>query len=146
MREFARSNMRVVYVAGKYRGANAWEVHRNVSAAEHWAFQVATLGAMPLCPHTNTANFDGTLTDRFWLDGTMELLRRCDAIFLTPNWLESTGARGELLEAVRMRMPSFDTLKDLQAWILGQPYDDNRPIFVSQAEVAGARAGAMVLV
>jgi len=45
-----------------------------------------------------------------------------------------------------MRMPSFDTLKDLQAWILGQPYDDNRPIFVSQAEVAGARAGAMVLV
>lgn len=98
--------MKVVYIAGKYRGANAWEVRQNVVHAERWAYRVAQLGHMPLCPHTNTAHFDGTMTVQFWLDGTMELLRRSDHVLLIPGWEDSEGARdNEYPEAQRLGKP-----------------------------------------
>ncbi len=87
--------MPVVYVAGPFRAPTAWKRERNIREAEMLAFHVAECGAMPLCPHTNTRNFDGELTDEFWLNGTLELLRRCDAAIFTVRWEESAGARAE---------------------------------------------------
>lgn len=112
--------MPVIYIAGPFRGANAWEVEQNIRRAESLAFQVAQLGAMPLCPHTNTRYFDGTLTGEFWLEGTLELLRRCDAVLFTPCWLRSSGARGEHAEAERLGLPCFMTIGELADW-LGRP-------------------------
>lgn len=71
--------MKVVYIAGKFTGPDAWTIHSNVFAAEQAAFEVQKLGAMPLCPHANTAHFHGVNTPEFWYEGTLELLRRCDA-------------------------------------------------------------------
>ena len=90
--------MKVAYIAGPFRAPTAWGVAENVRAAERVAMTVAECGAMPMCPHANTANFDGTLTGDFWLAGTMELLRRCDVIVLLPNWRLSQGARMEEAE------------------------------------------------
>lgn len=108
----------VVYIAGPFRGANAWEVEQNIRQAEDLAYEVACLGAMPLCPHTNSRFFNGTLTDQFWIDGTLELLRRCDAAIFTPDWEESTGARGERRSAKRLKIPTFDNLASLHVWML----------------------------
>ena len=44
---------------------------------------------------------DGELPDSFWLEATLELLRRCDLVVMMENWEESTGARGEHDEAIR---------------------------------------------
>ncbi|MCP4967400.1 MAG: DUF4406 domain-containing protein [bacterium] len=109
--------MKVVYIAGPFRGPTAWDVERNIRRAEELAFEVANLGAMPLCPHTNTRFFDGTLTGDFWLRGTMELLRRCDAMILTPDGENSAGASAERVEAELIRMPVFYNVLRLEAWL-----------------------------
>ncbi len=104
-------------MAGKFSGANTWEVRQNVNAAEKVAFQVAELGAMPLCPHTNTANFFGTISEEFWYEGTLELLRRCDAVILAPGWGASKGVAAELAEADARGLPVFHSTDTLAIWL-----------------------------
>lgn len=109
--------MKVIYIAGRFRGETAWDVAQNIRAAEHRGFEVAQLGAMPLIPHANTAQFDRTLTGQFWLDGTMELLRRCDAVLTVDNWPQSSGARAEVKEAEARGIPVFHHLDNLRVWL-----------------------------
>lgn len=109
--------MRVVYVAGKFTGANGWEVARNIRRAESWGFAVAEAGAMPFIPHANTASFHNTLTDAFWYQGTLEMLRRCDAIILVPGWEDSKGALAEVAEAKKLNMPIFTGVGPLRTWL-----------------------------
>jgi nucleoside 2-deoxyribosyltransferase len=101
--------MKLIYVAGKFRGKNHWEVRTNVLRAEEAALQLAINGAFPVVPHKNTENFDGLLTDKFWLDGTMELMRRCDGVWIfNQHHLDtSTGTRAEMAEARRLDIPVF---------------------------------------
>ena len=98
----------VVYIAGKFTGKNGWEVAENVRAAERVGFAVAKMGLMPLIPHANTCHFFGTLSEEFWYGGTLELLRRCDAVVLVPGWRDSAGARVERDEAVLRGLPVFE--------------------------------------
>jgi hypothetical protein len=100
--------MKIVYVAGPFRAPTAWQIAENIRHAERYGLEVATRGAMPLIPHANTAHFHGIGADQFWLDGTMALLRRCDAILLVPGWQRSSGTRAELEEAKRLALPVFD--------------------------------------
>lgn len=111
--------MKVIYIAGPFRAPTAWGIAENVRRAERAALEVAKLGAMPLCPHANTAHFQGECTDQFWLDGTMELLRRCDAVLTVEGWLASSWARAEVEEALRLGKPVFtETEPDqLADWI-----------------------------
>jgi hypothetical protein len=106
--------MKVIYIAGKFRGPTAWAIEQNIRKAEIAALGIAELGASPLCPHANTRFFHGTLTDQFWLDATMALLRKCDGLFAIANWSDSTGARDEIAEANILRMPVF--LEDIDGW------------------------------
>lgn len=108
--------MLVVYVAGPFRAPTAWGIAENVRAAERVGLAVARAGAMPLIPHANTGNFHGEGDDQLWLDGTMELLRRCDAVVLVPGWQRSSGTKAEVAEAERLGLPVFD---------LGQYRDEN---------------------
>jgi hypothetical protein len=109
--------VKVVYVAGPFRGATGWDVEQNVRRAEELGIEVAALGAMPLIPHANTRFFHGTISDQFWLDGTLELLRRTDALVLVRGWERSAGATAEKLEAERLGLPVFDTT-DREWWVL----------------------------
>jgi hypothetical protein len=109
--------VKVVYVAGPFRGPTPWDVAENVRQAERLGLEVARLGAMPLIPHANTSLFDGQLSAKFWLDGTLELLRRSDAMILTPDWEQSSGARAEFKDALERRQPVFYTLGELAAWL-----------------------------
>lgn len=97
-----------MYIAGPFRAPTAWGIAENVRRAERWGLEVARLGAMPLIPHANTAHFHGEGADQLWLDGTLELLRRCDAALLTPGWKNSSGSRGEREEALRLGIPLLD--------------------------------------
>lgn len=116
--------MKVIYIAGKYRGPTAWAIEQNIRAAEEVAARVVQLGMMPLCPHSNTRHMDGLAHDEFFLAGTLELMRRCDAVLLVPNWRDSAGARAEVAEADRLGIPVFGredqsietSLADLEVW------------------------------
>lgn len=113
--------MKIVYIAGPFRGPTQWDIAQNIRRAEEWGFEVARLGAMPLIPHANTAHFRGQQTDQFWLDGTLELMRRCDAILMIPKWEQSSGARGERAEAIVIGKPVFywDLPATFSDWLVG---------------------------
>lgn len=99
--------MRLVYIAGPFRARTAWDIEENVRHAERIGVEVARAGAMPVIPHANTRYFSGINDDQFWLDGTLEMLKRCDAIVLSPHWQRSAGSRGEREHALTWPMPVF---------------------------------------
>lgn len=109
--------MKLVYVAGPYRAPTGWEVECNIQRARKLGAEVARRGAYPVIPHSNTSHFDGLASDDFWLGGTLELMRRCDAVLFAPDWGSSRGSRLERDEAVRRGMPCFDSLTDLRDWL-----------------------------
>lgn len=109
--------VKLVYVAGPYRGPNAWAVECNIRRAEELGFRVAELGAQPLIPHTNNRFFNGTLDDRFWLLGAMEMMRRSDAVIFVRNWKRSSGSRDEHEEALRLGLPIFYHPRELAKWL-----------------------------
>lgn len=108
---------KVVYIAGPYRAANAWDREKNIRCAEELAFEVWKLGAAALCPHTNSRFFDGAIPDDEILDGCFALLRKSDAVLMTPNWRASEGATRERDFALKRRIPVFESLEDLEHYI-----------------------------
>lgn len=109
--------MRVIYIAGKFRGSSSWDMEQNVRAAETLALEVWKLGAAALCPHANTRFFHGAAPDAVWLDGDIEMLNRCDALLTVDHWTHSAGATAEVSHAVSRGIPVFQSLGDLAAWL-----------------------------
>ena len=111
--------MKIVYIAGPLSGPNDWEVRRNIHRAAALGYEVAKLGAYPVIPHTNTGSvFMGTLTDEFWYGGTLELLRRCDAVLCVAGWQDSQRTNAEVEEARRRSTPVFERVDELKAWLV----------------------------
>ena len=119
--------MKVIYIAGPYTSNKGIQgVVRNIRRAEYWAKQVWREGGVALCPHLNTALFDG-LPDtalKTWLDGGLELLRRCDAILVQGPWKTSPGTMAEMALAKKLGKPVFNIegpgewhWEDLTKWL-----------------------------
>lgn len=104
--------MKVVYVAGPYTAPTVWEIECNVRRAEEAGLYVVECGAMPIIPHTNTRFFHGLKTPEFWYEGTLELLKRSDAILLIPGWESSRGAVNERQWALDNDLEVFHLGKD----------------------------------
>jgi len=107
----------VVYIAGPYRAPSANAILRNIMAAREVATLVWSVGGAALCPHLNTAFMDGVARDADFLAGDLELLRRCDAVFVLPNWHSSEGTKGEVSEAKRRELPIITDCVELRRWI-----------------------------
>jgi hypothetical protein len=97
-----RERMKVAYIAGPYRAATTAGIQWNILRARNYAEKYWKLGCMAYCPHLNSQNMDGLVPDEVFLRGGLEMLRRCDAIVMVPGWENSTGAKAELAEAVRL--------------------------------------------
>ena len=87
----------VIYIAGPYRSdLGTYGVKKNIDRAWSVARKLWALGFAVICPHTNTAHMDGHgVSSQDFLDGDLEILRRCDGILMLPDWLSSDGAIGE---------------------------------------------------
>ena len=99
--------MKIVYVAGPFRGANTWEIEQNIRRAETVALAAWKAGVAVICPHANTRFYQGAAPDETWLKGDLEFVRRSDAVLTTPDWQRSIGARGEVDLANRLHLPVF---------------------------------------
>ena len=99
--------MKMVYVAGPFRASTPWGIECNVRHAEALALEVWRMGAACLCPHANTRYFDGAAPDHIWLEGDIEMLSRCDAIVMTDNYENSTGAKAEREYAIEHNIPVY---------------------------------------
>ena len=114
--------MNLIYVAGRYRAPTREGVNLNIQAATMVGLMAAEKGWYPVIPHTNTMHFEHLADkhDEFYLDGTLELMRRCDAVVMVPGWKKSSGAIGEVNEAKRLNMDIFfvaDDLPVVKAWL-----------------------------
>lgn len=90
--------MKLIYIAGKYRSDTHYGKYLNIRHAEEVAIKLWREGWAVLCPHLNTALFDDVYSDvegKVWLAGGLEMLTRCDAIYLLKGWEESEGTRAE---------------------------------------------------
>ena len=105
-----------IYIAGPYTAADAWGVEQNVRRAESLAYEVAKIGAVPMCPHSNL-RFMCSEIAAFMYPATLELMRRCDAVLMVEGWEKSIGACGEYEEAGLLKMPRFWTLNGLRGWL-----------------------------
>lgn len=105
--------MKLVYIAGPFRGPTPWDVEQNIRRIEVLGLEVARCGCAPIMPHPMTRYFDKQLTDQFWLDATMALLERCDAMLLAVDWTRSSGAQLENQRACDRGMPTFSVADPL---------------------------------
>jgi hypothetical protein len=96
--------MQVAYIAGPYRATTPRGIVENIRAAESVALKWWRLGYAVICPHTNTALFDGAAPDSVWLNGDLEILRRCDVVVMVPGWERSEGATEERRVAMSLGM------------------------------------------
>ena len=96
--------MKLVYLAGPYRGKSKFKplnwLQRQINIYR-------ARRAAVLCPHLNTSNFDGLCDDQVFLDGTIEMMRRCDLVIVLPSWNKSTGSKAEIKEAKRLGIPAY---------------------------------------
>lgn len=100
--------MKLIFVAGPYRDPRGpFYIHANIEAARVVAAEWWQRGWAVLCPHMNTAMMDGLMPDQAFLDGALEMLKRCDAIVLMPNWSESEGALAEEALATKLGLPIY---------------------------------------
>ncbi len=91
--------MKIIYVAGAYRNKTEWGLVQNIRHAEAASIKLWQKGWAVICPHKNTAHFGGLCPDDTWLKGDLEMLKRCDAIYMLKGWEKSVGAQAELATA-----------------------------------------------
>ena len=96
--------MKVIFVSGCYRAKSEWELESHIQKARDASLWLWQQGWSVITPHMNTARLGGSCPDNTWLLGYLEIMRRCDAIYMLDNWQESVGARAELEEAERLAM------------------------------------------
>lgn len=112
---------KVIYTSGPISAKTPVDHYENLARARSIAMEIWAMGAACICPQTNTYFMDGFagLEWHDWIEGDLEIVRRCDAVFMLPDWETSQGAIREREEALLKYIPVFYNLKTLQAFIQG---------------------------
>lgn len=124
--------MKLIYIAGPYRHREGDPtVEQNILAARRKGLEVvkAGLDMFPIIPHMATANMEldaPEVDDQYFLDGTMQLLRKCDAVLLvSPDAPEkSVGTKHEVRQAHILGMSVFWKIEELIHWYYMQGIGD----------------------
>lgn len=103
--------MKLIYVAGKYTGDTYSAIDDNIRISEVVSLKLIRKGWAVITPHKNTAHYevyeDDTLTYHTWIAIDDEILKRCDAILMMKNWIESKGSKRELEIAKKLNIPIY---------------------------------------
>jgi hypothetical protein len=86
---------KIAYIAGPYRASSPRGIIQNIRAAEAVAIKYWQQGYAVICPHKNSALFDGLASEETWLSGYLAILARCDVCIMVSGWQESEDARQE---------------------------------------------------
>ena len=109
----APTPMKLAYVAGAYRGRTHNDIAQNIAAARTVATHLWGLGYAVICPHLNSAFMSGVAPEQTFLDGTLEMLRRCDLVVMVNGWTESVGSVHEFEEAGFLNIPVYNYIEDV---------------------------------
>jgi hypothetical protein len=105
--------MKLIYIIGPFRAENSWLVEQNIRRAEEVALQLWQKGFAVICPHTNTRFFDGAAHDKNFLNGDLEILKRCDAALCIQGWMNSIGSCREKDFCFTNRIALYYSVNDL---------------------------------
>ena len=106
--------MKIIYTAGPYRGEGWNAVFENICRARTAARKLWVKGWAVICPHANTWFMDGPdIPAMTFIEGDLEIVARCDAIFMLPGWERSEGARLEYLQALKFELPIYLSVEEV---------------------------------
>lgn len=94
--------MHLIYVSGPFTAGNGRTVQDNIELAKKAGYRLRKLGLMPIIPHISILDpGPGEAGYKLAMKECLELMRRCDGVFMMENWRESRGARIERWVAMR---------------------------------------------
>jgi hypothetical protein len=108
--------LKLIYVAGPYHSENPHVIEENILKAKRAALECWDRGWAVICPHANTAGFERfqrppwKVQQHTWIEGDIEILRRCDAIVMLPGWENSPGSRKEFEAAHLFGLTIYEDL------------------------------------
>lgn len=105
-------DIKLIYIAGALRG-NTFKKWLNIRKAKNVAETLWRLDVAVYSPHLNSGWLDSPETDVFLLPANIDIMLRCDAIYVMDNWRKSEGTKKEITEALRLRMPVYFNLGHL---------------------------------
>ena len=105
--------MKMLYIAGAYRGATRELVEANIKRARDAAIECANAGVAFFCPHTHAdpINVEAHAPDELYLKIGLRMLDVCTAVYLVPGWEKSAGTAVEIERAEMMGLPVFTDLE-----------------------------------
>ena len=112
--------MLIAYISGSYRAREwnsfltvifypFWIIYKwiqiaiNIHRARVVAIKYWRAGYAVITPHSNTAFMDGSCSDKTWLEGDLEMVKRSDVIVMMEKWKKSEGAKSEFETAVKFK-------------------------------------------
>lgn len=112
--------MKLVYTAGPYTAKHPYQVHQNIEISREMSLKIWKAGHAALSPHLNSAQFDGIATYKVFLEGTLIMMERCDAVVMLSGWEKSRGSIGEEGRAKELGIPVFYSWEELEEWLKKQ--------------------------
>ena len=107
---------KLIYVAGPYSG----DVVGNIERAEEVSIQLIREGFDVITPHKNTAGYekyeDGDITYETWMALSLNILSRCDAIYVMSGSKQSKGTQREIEFAKFRNMEILNEKKN--EWVI----------------------------
>lgn len=90
----------IVYVAGPIRPKGSQTLQGNLEQAKEIALELWLAGFAVICPHANTdlpiELAEKEMNTARWIEGDLEILRKCDAVVVCPGWETSAGTLEEI--------------------------------------------------
>jgi len=99
--------MKIAYIVGSYTSKYLLKRIWNIWKARKVAFKYWKLGYVVICPHSNTAFFDGffrkgPIEESFFLKGYLHLIEVADLLVVLPTWKVSSGSIKEIDKAQKL--------------------------------------------
>ena len=117
MRKNSLKNKRqcIVYVSGPLTSSNSLQVKRNIEIAKQATIELLNRGFGVICPHLNSPiDLESSANYSDYLEMYLEIVKRCDIIFMLPNYLESNGATKERFVAGQNTIPITYTIDQVE--------------------------------
>jgi nucleoside 2-deoxyribosyltransferase len=94
----------LIYISGKYSDGI---IIKNIEKAEAAAVRLMRAGFDVICPHKNTSGYEKyeDIPYEQYIEMDLNILERCDGIYMLDNWRESKGAKTEFEYAAHHCIP-----------------------------------------
>ena len=104
-----KGDKRLIFISGPYKARTEEEKRENIWHAVRVACRLWELDFFVICPHLNTANFENftDLDESVWLEGDLEMLSRCDCVFMLKGFEASSGSLKEYELAQKLGLPIY---------------------------------------